>query len=206
MQRTSHMKFGVIFAAASISLYFCPGTFATTFTEIASTNTAVPNGQPGETFGNGIAIHPAIADGTVYFIGGGNEGTGGLYSGDGGPLSIVADTNTNIPNSSNQFPYIADNPSASGSNVSFDLGTNAGVYANIGGSLVTIADTNTTAPGESFKFSSFTNSSISGNNVAFSASDIINRPGVYSSLNLAPLALVANTSTPSTLKLWVQMA
>ena len=110
---------------------------------IADTNTAIPGGAGNFTNFGG---RPSLSGGNVAFRGkglGSPQGPWGIYTDIGG-LSVVADTNTAIPDGSGNFEFFFGRPSLDGGNVAFtgfgDL--QAGVYTDIGG-LSVVADNGT---------------------------------------------------------------
>ena len=79
----------------------------------------------------------------------------GIYIGNGGPLTIVVDYLTKMPDSTEAFSLFSGKFSLDNGNVVFPslnpFGLE-GIYARIGGSLGVIADENTLIPGESDTF------------------------------------------------------
>ncbi len=119
-----------------------------TFTKIADTNTPIPDGS-----GNFTGIgNPAISGGTVGFLGSGSGSQQGIYTGTGGTVAKIADTNTLTPNGSGNFSGFS-NPAISGGTVAFfGFGSGQqGIFTGAGGTLSTVADTNTANPRREWK-------------------------------------------------------
>lgn len=143
---------------------------------------------------------------------------GGVYTNINGKLNVVADLNTPIPGSTDDFlGFFA--PSLGDGNVAFTGGLIApiegqfaagGVYTNIGGKLNVVADLNTSVPGGTgvldgtgtFKDTPYFGApSLNGGDVAFwggGSFDIFNGVlggGIYTSID-GELNVVANRNTP----------
>lgn len=102
----------------------------------------------------------------------------GIYLQNGSSLSVIADTNTPIPDGTGNFSGFMYNPPAiDNSNVAFmGYGSNsqAGIYTTLGGTLSKVIDINDTLDGKTFRPFSFSSASIgyqglSGNQLAFLA-------------------------------------
>ena len=132
---------------------------------VASTATAVPGGSGTfSAFGN----VPAISGSDVVFeasFGGG--ASSGIYFRDStNSLSVVADTNTILPNGPVHFPNPFGQPTVSGANVAFTDGGN--LYARINGVLKTIADASTPSPNGTGNFTNINGfAPIIGNEIDF---------------------------------------
>jgi hypothetical protein len=131
---------------------------------------------------------PSLSGNLVAFVGTGSNSEKGIYTKDintpGQPLSVAVavDINTPIPGGTGYFADFG-RPSLYGNKVAF-RGSNSnglqGIYTGgIGELLSVIADASTPIPGGDGHFSNFGDASLSGNLVAFSASDSNNRVGVY---------------------------
>jgi hypothetical protein len=128
----------------------------------------------------------------------------GIYAGFvGGPVGLVANTQTTAPGDTSKFASFEQPSIDALGNVAFVgvlSNANQGVYARLGGTLGLVADTHTTTPGFNGTFSSFTNrgsASIDGGKVAFSAFSSGAggvTEGIYTSAN-GTLSLVADRST-----------
>jgi hypothetical protein len=173
-----------------------------TFTKVADNSSAVPGGSGDFTdFGA-----PSLRNGEVAFQGyGGPSGTlPGIYTGTaGGPVILVADTNTTAPGDTSKFASFEQPSIDAAGNVAYVgvLGNgNEGVYARVGGTLGLIADTHTATPGFNGTFSSFQfrgSASIDGGTVALSAfsrgAGGVNE-GIYTSAG-GTLSLISDRST-----------
>ena len=137
---------------------------------VADTNTPIPGGSGNFDF---FGPSPSFNDEYVAFMGGNFSGQQGIYTNTGGSLNRVADTNTAIPGGQGNFAYFTGDLSFDGGNVAF-LGFDAfgwqGIYADIGGSLTKIIGVNDSLDGKIVSSLSFGHGSLSGNNIAFTAS------------------------------------
>ncbi len=127
-----------------------------TFTTIVNPQTQMP----GTTSNFGLVSSPDVAaDGTVVFQGANGPGSSphrGIYTGNGGALTTIADTNTVMPNSTGMFdnlrtPSISDSGtvafSAAGTEIVSSTGAIfSGVYTSTDGILSVIADATTLTP------------------------------------------------------------
>jgi hypothetical protein len=165
---------------------YCPSAFTQTlsFTRIADTSTPIPGGS-GTFFGWDDVHTAAVSGSTVVFEGGGSDYQTGLYSRSvaGGPLSLLANQNSPIPNGTGTFVTFSSFTS-SGSTLAFFGSGNSqlGLYSgSLGGPLTQVADYNTPIPGGSGNFSHFYESSISlsGSAIAFHGNGGIGGPIVY---------------------------
>lgn len=164
-----------------------------TFTNIADTNTSIPNGTGNFSFFND---QPSIDNDTVGFSSGGS-GQYGIYTGTGGSLTKVVDTNTPIPDGTGSFTGFGD-PALENGNVAFGgIGDGqAGIYTIIGSSLGKVVDLNTPVPDATGNFSDFNIDSVSfdGTNVAFGGASSTGG-GIYT-LTEGSLRKVADSNTP----------
>jgi serine/threonine protein kinase/tetratricopeptide (TPR) repeat protein len=156
-------------------------------TRIVDVNTPIPSGSGTFT---GMA-HTSVSGSTVAFRGMGGDGQNGIYAAPsaGGPVTVVADTNTPIPGGTGNFK-LATFPSVSGSTVAFcgkGVGQE-GIYVGpiAGGRLTRLADLNSPVPNGHGKLFSFTippfNHNVvamSGSAVAFQAIDGERQVGIY---------------------------
>jgi hypothetical protein len=161
----------MVFAFISgILLVAGPASAEITFTKIADTSTPIPGGAGNFT---GFGIASVIDAGEVAFLGFGSAGFEGVYTSVGGPLSVVADTDTLVPGGAVEFSGFEDWLSLEAGQVAFHAMSpafNEGIYTNVGGSLNLVADLNTPNPAGVGNFTSVFYPSISGGNVAFRAS------------------------------------
>jgi hypothetical protein len=123
---------------------------------IVDSNTPVPGGAGSFTV---IGDNPSVSDGVVAFTALG-EDQGGIYTGDGGPLTTVADMSTLIPGSGSSFERFKLGPSIAAGRVAFEnldlsFPLERGVYLWSAGLLEAVADRNTSIPGSTGNFSDF---------------------------------------------------
>jgi hypothetical protein len=113
---------------------------------IADKNSAIPGGT-----GNFTNFHTrcTIHNGTVAFLATGGSGQIGVYTGNGGTLTRIADTTTPVPGGTGTFGSFLS-PVITSAGVSF-VGlwgaSQSGIYTTIGGSLTRVVDSQTTYPG-----------------------------------------------------------
>jgi predicted outer membrane repeat protein len=147
--------------------------------------------------------NPIISGNNLAFYGRGSDGQEGIYRSINGELQKVADLRTTIPGGTGGFETFASrslpaDPCIDGQNVSFfaaSSGGQNGIYAMIDGALARIADTHTTEPNGTSTFVAFgTETSISGENVAFSAATSENKQGLFASID-GEIKTVADEST-----------
>jgi hypothetical protein len=156
-----------------------------TFTKIVDSNTPIPNGngnfsrRPSGLAASFNVFSASIDNNNIAFQGFGSDSQSGIYANIGGVLSVVADTNTPIPNGTGNFAFGSFGQSfggtfdLDGNNIAFvgiDSNSQSGVYTNIGGVLSKIADTNTPIPDGTGNFSSFFGPALEGDTLAFSGS------------------------------------
>ncbi|MBD2776866.1 DUF7453 family protein [Iningainema tapete] len=169
-----------------------------TISTIVDLNTIIP-GSSG-TFSS-FDTTPQVENGNVVFSGSGTQGNSGIYIKRGdASLSVIADTNTAIPNGSGNFARV-DVYSLKQNNVAFrgfDSNGQQGIYINREGTLQLVVDNHTPIPGGTGNFSNFDDifdSNFDGNNVAFQGSDASGQQGIYVNRN-GTLQLVVDSKTP----------
>ncbi len=173
---------------------------------IADTDTPVP-GLEGATFlsfGQLDGVDPAISGRNVAFVG---VFPGGIYALIDDELRVIANTQSMFPGSDQPFGFASgdgSSPSIDGENVAF-LGRDGqpgpvAVCTYINGELGFVAKGGVTlVPGSTETFGSFhslngASPSISGENVAFTASSLSTN-GIYAFID-GELRVIADTSTP----------
>ena len=164
---------------------------------LADTRTRVP-GSTRNFFSFGS---PSLKNGSVAFAGSLTQGspTQGIYTSIGGSLNTVADLNTPVPGSTENFGYLTA-PSIDNGIVFLRSGFNfpiEGVYTNVDGSLSAIADMNTPIPGGTGNFTRFSNPYLSNGSVTFLGfrdSDEVSLAGIYTNLG-GSLNAIADTNT-----------
>ncbi len=167
-----------------------------TFTKIADLATPVP-GNGADSF-NSI-FPPVLDNGVVAFQA--NVGTSpsvfpGIYSSDGGPLAVVADTNTINPFTGN--PFVGpSSPSIDGGVVAFveTVFQDQTIFTVESGTFSVVADTATGVPGGTTTFNSLVSPSIGGPIVAFFGGDTGSKSGIYEESG-SGVTIVADTDTP----------
>ena len=129
-----------------------------TFEVLANTSTAIPGGV-----GNFTGFASAsfeLADGVprIAFTGAGEGSQQGVYTvARGGPVDLVADTNTSVPDGRAKF-LSPCRTALDGDRVAFveESGfRRGGIYTNRGGGLRRVADTSTPVPGGDGVFTEF---------------------------------------------------
>ena len=168
------------------------------FTKIAGTGTPAPDSTGNFTT---FTQNPAISNGVVVFTGTDDgSATHGLYTGDGGALDVIANTQTLIPGSSNgaRFsgygdPAIDDGRIAfRGSGGTTAVKGNNGIYV-YDGTITVYANDDTFVPGTTNFFEpAFGQVDIDGNTVVFSNG--LSR-GVYSATSPGNISLIADDTT-----------
>ena len=169
---------------------------------VADPNTPIPGGTGN--FAGGT--EPSLDGGEVAFIGTGLSNQFGVYRGSGpSTLTVVADTNTPIPNGSGSFSSFRF-PSLRGGEVAFRgegaLGQ-TGIYRRTGPSTPTVVvDFNTPVPGGSGNFDfifgdhRYVPSLDNGQIVFLGGADISAQSGVYRGSGPTALNVVADRNTP----------
>jgi hypothetical protein len=118
----------------------------TALERVADRSTPIPGGSGSFT----RFLDPAVDGGAVAFLGFGAQDQEGVYSTVGGPLSVVADTGTTIPERSSRFGSFIG-ASVGGDTVvfagsRFPFVAPFGVYAAAGGSTAKVIDDRTNLP------------------------------------------------------------
>jgi hypothetical protein len=169
-----------------------------TLNVLADTRTKVP-GSTRNFFSFGS---PSLKNGSVAFAGSLSQGspTQGIYTSINGALNTVADVNTPVPGSTDNFGYLTA-PSIDNERVAFlrsGLGFPIeGVYTNLNGSLSAIANMNTPIPGGTGNFTRFLHPSLSNGIVTFIGfrdSDDVSQAGIYTNQG-GLLNAIADTNT-----------
>ena len=157
-----------------------------TFTRVVDTTTEIPGGTGNFIFftdpfaTTSVDGRPAasIENGIVVFTGSGASGQRGIYAAAvGGPVTMIANTNTPLPDVTGNFRLFGT-PSLSQGNLAFPasdvIGPVAqGVYfAPLNSSITTVADRNTLVPGGIGDFRGIGQVSLDDANVAFVHSSV----------------------------------
>ena len=199
-------RFALILALGT--LYFSVSAYAEHGKDplrvIADTDTPVPGGGGNtfQTFFQLNGVDPDISGRNIVF---GACCPTGVYSWFDGELGVIADLNTLFPETGFWFGFDfswGSSPTISGENVAFSCrnGGNGAICAHINGELQSIAESGVTlVPGTGETFGTFfmldgTSPSISGENVAFTASSAT-RNGIYARIN-RQLVTIADSTTP----------
>jgi YVTN family beta-propeller protein len=185
------------FFALIVALAAWPASLlAYTFTKVADSATAVPNGTGNfSSFSNMISVD---ALGNVAFCESNGSTNNGIYLWNAGTITRIADLNTAIPGGTGNFTNFAffGNGIEAG-RLAFrgnGASSQAGLYAYASGSLVKIADTNTAIPGGTGNFISFGTAYVDGTNYAFIAPGNSSQQGIYVS-NGTTLTRIADKSS-----------
>jgi hypothetical protein len=114
-------------------------------TRVADRNTLVPSGSGYFSQFSSPSAH----SGSVAFLGGQGGLPTGIYWNVGGPLTVVADTNTQIPDAEVNF-YLLRDPSLEDGSLAFEgIGSGRqGIYTNLDGPLSTVIDDSTLFDGK----------------------------------------------------------
>lgn len=173
----------------------------TPFTKVADTATPIPGGAGNFAgFSNMISVD---ASGKVAFYASDDNTDAGIYLWTAGVVTLVADTDTAIPDGTgtfNNFSFfgngIEDGRLAfRGSEVlPPDTFLQNGVYAFAEGNLLKIADKNTPVPSGTGNFTTFTTAYVDGTDYAFIASGDSSQQGIYVS-NGTTLTKIADKTT-----------
>ncbi len=120
----------LVIAALALGVGPARATAGFLFTKIADTSTPIPGGTGDFT---GFAVAPALSGSTAAFFGLGSGIQEGLYTGTGGTLTTIADTNTTIPGGTGSKYSSFASPSISGGTVAFSglAVQSGGVYDGI---------------------------------------------------------------------------
>ena len=150
---------------------------------IADTTTAIPGGTGSFT---AIPVDPIISGDGVAFVGHGSGGQQGVYLSKAGSLSVIADTQTAIPNGVGNFVAIPGDPTIDGDRVAFvgfGSGGQRGVYlvpdVGIPPNPIKVADMQTAIPGGIGNFTGFGAVSVSETDVAFLGHGASGQTGIY---------------------------
>ncbi len=168
-----------------------------TVTVLVDTNTPLPGGTGNFTgqFHNLLSL----GDGDIAFIFEASEQLG-IYTCIDGVFSVVADTNTVIPGSTDTFDSLAYLSSIGGKNVTFAGWSDnmVGFYTYIDGALGVVADLNTPIPGGTGNFDGFDKPvSIGEGKVAFLGYGAEGQSGIFTFIDGALEAVALNnTETP----------
>lgn len=160
------------------------------FGKIADTSTPVPLGS-----GNFSIVNPPTVDssGNMAFEANGTSNLG-IYKWSAGTLTRIADNNTTIPNTGEQFANFGQ-PSIAAGKIVFDGfgNTKEGLYSSVNGSLTLLFDKSTPRP-EGGNFSSLSDPALVNTSVSFigTAGTIA---GAYS-LTGSTVTPVVSTTTP----------
>jgi hypothetical protein len=147
-------------------------------TRIADGSTPIPGGSGNFT---GFAAFLSISGGTVAFGATGSGTQQGIYTGSGGPLTRIADTNTPIPGGFGNFTFLSD-PSVSGGTVVFTgggSGTQQGIYTWTGGVLSKVIASGDTLDGKTVSDALTTDDSLDGSSLALGVRFTNNTTAVY---------------------------
>lgn len=152
-----------------------------TFTKVADTATAIPNGTGNfANFSNMISVD---ASGAVAFGENNSTTNNGIYLSSSGVLSRVADLHTAIPGGTGNFTGFAlFGNGMEGGRLAFrgnGSSSQAGVYAYTSGNLTKIVDASTAIPGGSGNFTSFGTGYVDGTNYAFIGPGNSSQQGLY---------------------------
>lgn len=157
-----------------------------TFTRVVDTNSPIPGGTGNFIFftdpftTSSLDSRPAVSieNGTIVFSGSGAFGQRGIYTAPvGGPITMIADTNTALPDGTATFRLFGT-PSLSHRNVAFPAsGTIASVaqgafFVSLGSPIKTVADQNTPVPGGIGVFRGIDRVCLDDGNVAFVHSNV----------------------------------
>lgn len=132
---------------------------------VADTNTPIPSGSGNFNgfFGSSLDSDQVVFTGLRFDLETFELLEAGIYTGVGGELNVVADTNTPIPNGSGNFDFLSD-PSLDDGAVAFSGSRSdpetfetleAGIYTSVGGELNVVADFNTSVPDSNAEFCQF---------------------------------------------------
>jgi hypothetical protein len=166
---------------------------AGTLDVVVDTSDAMPGGT-----GNFVDFGPlpSADGGSVAFRGYGCCSQRGLFTSDGGSVTMVADTHTTLPSGTGRFAFFGE-PSI-GDGVAFG-GTGsfgqAGVYADLGAGLTMLYNTATVVPGGAGgRFLALANPDLQGGSVAFFGSGG-GQSGIYGDVD-GTLVAIVDRSTP----------
>jgi RNA polymerase sigma factor (sigma-70 family) len=210
----STMRGTSIFATA-VALLLAPKAPAQTFTKIVDSGTPIPGGTGNFT---NLGAGP-FSGSNIGFVGQGANNQSGVYTIPvaGGPISIIADTQTPIPGGPGNFTNFSGNGTNKGFAISGPLVAfsglayssdpfpgsplASGVYVGTAGNAPTvIADQNTQVPGGTGNFYSFTGGTsvaFSGNSLVFTADRASGGRYLYTRpISGGPIVPLVDQSTP----------
>ncbi len=203
--------FGAWVFAVCLSTNAFAGSLNISFTKVVDTSTAVPGGSGTfSSFGSEISID----NGNIAFRANDSASNDGVYARIGENLSVIANTNTVIPNSAfnggapGRTYRDFGSPSISGNDVAFwgltpTNPVQQGIYKGNAGTVNVVADGTTAIPGGSGTFVTLNPSNglplLVNGDTAFVGWDATFAPGgqmgVYTSIG-GSLNLIANVDTP----------
>ena len=167
---------------------------------IANADASVPGGT-----GNFFSLsNPSLAKDKIVFEGHELNAIDGVYSASaaGGPISLIADENTAVPNGIGTFTHTSGSSFDGTSVVFFGIDSapspaNKGIYSNRQGPLDVVADYVTAIPCGIGDFTSFRSLGpvIDNGTIAFQGSGTDSQSGVYLA-NGNTLSLLADENTP----------
>jgi hypothetical protein len=171
---------------------------AGSFTTIADSTTAIPNGSGDFT---GFSPGPAIDNlGNVAFSASGSGGQGGVYVKTPiDPCAPLVDTSNKFPSGAGHLVSTPNDPHFNFDNAVFFANTSGGgtgIYTSLHGNLGVVATTSTLVPNaDKSTFTTFGDTpAISGNTVAFAGCSA-SAGGIYLN-NSSGFSVVADNSTP----------
>jgi hypothetical protein len=152
---------------------------------------------PGTTINFAFFGGPLVENGMTLISGVGASGMTGIYLGDGGPLTVVADVFTRVPGARGRFTDLGGMASG-GARVVFqgrDVAFRDGIYVRKpGGALAPVADLRTSIPGGVGTFEFLDQPLVDGSTVVFRGGTL-DRVGLYAGRGTA-MAVVADVATP----------
>ncbi|MCB1207018.1 MAG: hypothetical protein KDN18_22385 [Verrucomicrobiae bacterium] len=151
-----------------------------TFTKVADTSTAVPQGSGLFTaFSNMVSTD---SSGDVAFSENNGGADDGIYLWSAGTITRIAGTDTAVPAGMGTFTgFSFFGNGLEGGRVAFrgNSAGAAGVYAHDGVTLMRLADTSTAIPDGMGSFSGFTTAYVDGTSYAFIAPGSMDQQGIY---------------------------
>lgn len=149
-------------------------------TIVASLNTTIP----GDTTSFTNLSSPSLSSGSVAFLGIGDQRMG-IYSDWTGSLSVVADSETSVPDNITVTPSTFDefgSPSLDGDQVAFWATSDdrQGIYlASLDGPILKVVDTNDSLGGKAITALEFWKEGLNGDGLAFVATFADGTEGIY---------------------------
>lgn len=164
---------------------------------VADNNTPIPGGKGNFVFFDSFSV----SNDNVAFEGFGSSlDQQGIYISSNGKLHVVADRNTDVPNSTGNFiGFSLSHLGLDGNHVAFfAFGSDSqGIYLYCDGKLQVVADKSTPIPGGTGNFSSLCDPVIAGGNVVFIGTGDNRQQGIYISRDNSLQVLVdTNTTIP----------